>query len=123
MELPLPTWYFETSVYKILNTWCLHLPVTQNDPFRKLYKRLRKKDSDDDSVDHPDMKERHMGKALSIWTSGKKKDKANEMERSVSPSEESFSPLQTSTLPTNQDSPRHERYLSPIKEEKISETV
>lgn len=64
-----------------------------------------------------------MGKALSIWTSGKKKDKKNEMERSVSPSEESFSPLQTSTLPTNRDSPRRERYLSPIKEEKISETV
>ena len=120
-ELALPTRYFEISAYK---TWCLRLPViAQNDPFRKLYKRLRKKDSDDDSMDHPDMKERHTGKALSIWTSGKKQDKANEMERSVSPSEESFSPLQTSTLPTNQNSPRRERYLSPIKEEKISETV
>ena len=92
----------------------------QNDPFRKLYKRLRRKDSDDDSMDHPDMKE-NTGKALPIWVSGKKKDKKKEMEKSDSPSEESFSPLHTSTMPTN--SPRRERYLSPIKEEKISETV
>ena len=97
--------------------------IAQNDPFRKLYKHLRRKDSDDDSIDHPDIKE-HTGKALTIWVSGKKKDKKKEMERSDSPSEgESFSPLHTSTLPTNQGSPRRERYLSPIKEEKISETV
>ena len=93
----------------------------QNDPFRKLYKRLRRKDSDDDdSTDHPDMKQHH-GKALSIWVSGKKNNgKKKELEklRSVdSPSEESSSSLQTSIMP------RHDRYLAPIKEEKISETV
>lgn len=97
--------------------------IAQNDPFRKLYKHLRRKDSDDDSIDHPDIKE-HTGKALTIWVSGKKKDKKKEMERSDSPSEEeSFSSLQPSTLPTNQGSLRREHYLSPIKEEKISETV
>ena len=98
----------------------------QNDPFRELYKHLRGKDGDDDdSTDHPDMQQ-HPGKALSIWVSGKKKDKKKELEKSGSidsPSEESSNSLQTSTMPVNQSNPRHDRYLSPIKEEKISETV
>ena len=99
----------------------------QNDPFRELYKHLRGKDGDDDddSTDHSDMQQ-HPGKALSIWVSGKKKGKKKELEKlgSIdSPSEESSNSLQTSTTPVNQSNPRHDRYLSPIKEEKISETV